>query len=513
VATSGNRSGEPLCIDPLEARQRLAGIADAFLVHDRPIARPLDDSVLQVIEGQPLLLRRARGYAPEPLALPAADPSLAQAGLTLLALSGDLKCAPALALGDRLWLAPHFGDLADRRCQERWQRGVVELAQRLGGVAPLTLICDPHPGYVSHQLACASGLPLCTVQHHLAHGLAVMAEHGLEPPLLVAALDGLGFGGPLTAVAAADGSRQAEAVFHPLWGGELLLIHREGAGGGSVEKSPAESSGDGPVVSHPSDEGAGVPWQAEHLAGLRPFPLPGGERAMAEPRRAALGLLLAAAALDHPGAWKVREAFAPPDLELLCQAVAAGCQAPLCSSAGRLFDGVASLLGLVHVLSYEGEGGLRLQGAAARALPWPDQGAWDSVVGDGSDDPLPLLSPGDFAGSWRLDWGPLLLRVLDGVAAGTPPELLAARFHRQLAEGLASALAAWADRLELAADGRRVALAGGCFQNRLLLEATAAGLRRRGLVPWWSQQVPANDGGLALGQVWAGRLGLAITLL
>jgi hydrogenase maturation protein HypF len=505
VATSGNRSGEPLCIDPLEARQRLAGIADAFLVHDLPIARPLDDSLLQVIEGRPVLLRRARGYAPEPLALPASaasrpasDPSRPAAGLTLLALSGDLKCAPALALGDRLWLAPHLGDLADRRCQERLQRGMAELSQRLGSAAggaaplpapaaaPLTLICDAHPGYVSHQLAHASGLPLGTVQHHLAHGLAVMAEHGLEPPLLVAALDGLGYGGPLTTVAAADGSGQADAISHCLWGGELLLIDR------------ARHAG---------------PWRAEHLAGLRPFPLPGGERAMVEPRRAALGLLLAADALDHPGAWRVRQAFAPADLELLRQAVAAGCQAPLCSSAGRLFDGVASLLGLVQVLGYEGEGGLRLQGAAARELAGGEPGGeWPVAEGWTGVSPLPLLAPGGGAG-WRLDWGPLLLQVLDGVAAGTPPERLAARFHRQLAEGLASALAAWADRLDLAADGRRVALAGGCFQNRLLLEATSAGLRRRGLQPWWSERLPGNDGGLALGQAWAGRLGLAITPL
>ena len=543
VATSGNRSGEPLCIDPLEARHRLAGIADAYLVHDRPIARPLDDSLLQVMEGRPLLLRRARGYAPEPLPLPAADPSL-PAGPPLLALSGDLKCAPGLALGDRLWLAPHLGDLADRRCQERLVQGLAELTgvsldqlvpgsltpgsltpgsltpgpeasstargaipelQPGLGSLPITLICDAHPGYLSHQLARSSGLRLGSVQHHLAHGLAVMAEHGLEPPLLVAAFDGLGYGEPLlaetnpagtsptgTSPTGASPSGVAELWADPddrpvrLWGGELLLI------------------------SNASDGGT---WRAEHLAGLRPFPLPGGERAMAEPRRAALGLLLAADALDHPGAWRTRQAFAAADLALLCQAVAAGCQAPLCSSGGRLFDGMASLLGLVQVLGYEGEGGLRLQGAAARAVAGSASGAGELAAARGDDDRLPLRSPAGSAPRCWLDWRPLLLRLLDGVAAGTPSERLAARFHQDLAEGLASALAAWADRLELAADQRRVALAGGCFQNRLLLEAASTGLRRRGLQPWWSQQVPSNDGGLALGQVWAGRRGLARTPL
>ncbi len=547
VATSGNRSGELLCRDPLEARQRLAGIADAYLVHDRPIARPLDDSLLQVIEGRPVLLRRARGYAPEPLLLPAADPSL-PAGPALLALSGDLKCAPGLALGDRLWLAPHLGDLADRRCQERLVQGLAELTGvSLGQLEPgrlaseplaaaplvpglqesrtacpsgpelqagpgplaITLVCDAHPGSISHQVAQASGLPLRLVQHHLAHGLAVMAEHGLEPPLLVAAFDGLGYGESLTAGTSPHGTSPqgtsldgvspdgahrtgtnptgaaepwADASAFPvrLWGGELLLISHGSAGGA---------------------------WRARHLAGLRPFPLPGGERAMAEPRRAALGLLLAADALDHAGAWRVRQAFAPADLALLCQAVASGCQAPLCSSGGRLFDGVASLLGLVQVLSHEGEGGLRLQGAATRADP---DATWAGVrpAARGDDALLPLLPPEGSGSRWWLDWRPLLLRVLDGVAAGTPSERVALRFHRELAEGLASALAVWADRLELAADQRRVALAGGCFQNRLLLEGASAGLRRRGLVPWWSEQVPANDGGLALGQAWAGRRGL-----
>ena len=546
VATSGNRSGELLCIEALEARQRLAGIADAFLVHNRPIARPLDDSVLQVIEGLPVLLRRARGYAPEALPLPATDPALPAFDQALLALSGDLKCAPGLAVGDRFWLAPHLGDLAAERCQQRLVQGLKELSDAPSGqrapapqpslnppplgpdpaavspptspptppptpfpsVLPLTLVCDAHPGYLSHQLARASGLPVRTVQHHLAHGLAVMAEHGLEPPLLVVGFDGLGYGESLTAATRApsgqaDGEPALDA--HRLWGGELLLISRGHAGdlGGAV--GAAADSGGG------WDRSAGAPtaWQAQHLAGLRPFPLPGGERALREPRRAALGLLLAAQALDHPGAWRVRAAFAPADLALLCQAAAAGCQAPLCSSAGRLVDGVASLLGLVQVLSYEGEGGLRLQGAAGRAAPcsWPHSGAFPAA--EGHADPLPLLAPAGGAGRWQRDWVPLLFRVLEAVAAGAPREAVAARFHWDLAEGLASALAAWADRLDLAADQRRVALAGGCFQNRLLLEATSASLRRRGLQPWWSQQVPGNDGGLALGQVWAVRRGLA----
>jgi hydrogenase maturation protein HypF len=432
VATSGNRSGEPLCIDPLEAVERLAGIADAFLVHNRPIARPLDDSVLQLIDGRQALLRRARGFAPEPLRLPVSAPPL-------LALGSDLKSAPALALGDRLWLAPHLGDLGDARCQHRWRLGVGELLQRHGPDLSAIAV-DAHPDYLSRQLAVslAGAVPLREVGHHLAHGLAVAVEHGLlaarphQPPpgaLLVLALDGLGYGGGAV----------------PLWGCELLRLL-------------------------PSAEGV----QAERLASLRPFPLPGGERAVREPRRSALGLLLAAGQLDHPGAAAVRGAFAAADLSLLTEAVARGCQAPLCSSAGRLFDAVAGLLGLVAVASHEAQAGLALQAAAARASA--TAGAY----------PLP-----------QLDWAPLLAALLGDISAGRPVELCAARFHHGLVAGLVAVASA------VARPGAAVALAGGCLQNRLLLEGLISALRREGLRPYWSERLPASDGGLAAGQIGA----------
>ena len=214
VATSGNRSGEPLCLEPAEALNRLAGIADGFLLHNRPIVRRLDDSVLQVIEGRPVLLRRARGYAPQALALQA-PPG------TALALGGDLKSAPALARGGRVWLAPLLGDLAGPLPQQLLSEGLEQLLERPGpGLAALA--CDGHPGYVSHQLAAAAarrlGLPLQLVQHHRAHGLAVAAEHGLPLPQLVWACDGLGYGEP------------AEASGHRLWGGELLWLTAAAAG-------------------------------------------------------------------------------------------------------------------------------------------------------------------------------------------------------------------------------------------------------------------------------------------
>ena len=455
VATSGNRSGEPLCRDPEEALDRLAGIADGFLLHNRPIARRLDDSVLHVIEQRPVLLRRARGYAPTALALQA-PPG------TALALGGDLKSAPALAAAGRVWLAPVLGDLAGGLQQQLLRQGVEQLLARHGSQLE-ALVCDGHPGYVSHQLAAVAarrrGLPLRPVQHHRAHGLAVAAEHALELPVLVWACDGLGYG-------------DAPGGGHRLWGGELLRL---------------------------------TPAGAERWACLRPFPLPGGARAMAEPRRAALGLLAAAgpAALNHPGADACRGAFAEGEWELLLQAIASGCNSPLCSSTGRLFDAVASLLGLCQRSSFEGEAGLLLEGLALQA-EGPGDGGRAGVV------PMPLLAAEGLALGW-LDWEPLvhslLHTLLHNGVAGLSPMVSAGFFHACLAAGLAGAAAEAAARTGIPT----VLLAGGCFQNRLLLESTSAALRAAGLVPRWAEQLPSNDGGLALGQLWAALGELPIT--
>ena len=491
VATSGNPSGEPLCIEPAEALRRLGAgagarepIADAFLVQDRAIARPLDDSVLQVIDGRPALLRRARGYAPEPLAL-GSVPVEASGGRPAgaVALGGDLKCAPALALEGRVWLSPHLGDLAEGRQLSRLLAGLGAIDRRWGeGVAAIA--CDAHPGYLSHQFAAAQPWPRRPVQHHRAHGLAVLAEHGLVPPLLAFTWDGLGYAPPADSAAgtgsAGRGAADADAR---LWGGELLLL------GGP---------GDLPC---------------ERCVALRPFPLPGGERAMAEPRRAALGLLAAAGpgALGHPGARHTLAAFAAGERRLLLQAVAGGCNSPLTTSVGRLFDAVASLLGLVQVQSHEGEGGLRLQGAASAATAAPAA----SFPGAPGDWTLPLATPGAVAAAtgpegptlgW-LDWEPLLLALLAAIAAGTPASVCAARFHHALVAALAGTAASAAGALAITTaspvGGAPVALSGGCFQNRLLLEGAIGALRARGLRPYWPELVPCNDGGLALGQLWA----------
>lgn len=257
-----------------------------------------------------------------------------------------------------------------------------------------------------------------------------------------------------------------------LWGGELLLIH--GA----------------------SDDG--LRWQ--RLGALRPFPLPGGEKAAREPRRSALGLLAKAGdwALTHPGAKTVRGAFLPQERQLLLQAMAAGCNAPLTSSLGRCLDGLTSLLGLAQILTYEGEGGLRWQEASARwQAHQPDEHSasapWTFPLRPSSapeQDSQPL-------GRW--DWEPLLKALLEDRAAGGSADRAAWQVERAVVEGLVEGVALAAGWTGC----RQVALAGGCFQNRSLLEGCLRGLRRQGLEPLWNERVPCNDGGLALGQAWA----------
>ena len=453
VATSGNHSGEPMAIDGAEALQRLgdpaAPIVDGLLLHNRPIARPLDDSVLRCIAGGPALLRRARGFAPTPLPL-AARPSHAGA---VLALGGEIKSAPALALGGRVWVAPQLGDLDAGRSHDQWQAGLAEVLARHGD--HLTTICsDRHPGYRSVQWArerCRrdNRWRHLAVQHHQAHGLAVLAEHGREPPALVLAFDGLGYG---------TGNV-------PLWGGEGLLIGADG--------------------------------RCQRRICLRPLPLLGGDRAVLEPRRVALGVLasLGASALTHAGAAAVVAAFAPAERQLLLRVLADPGPSPRCSSMGRLFDAVAALLDRVQLLSYEGQGGLVLQGAA------------EAVLAAGGDAeaiayPLPRVAarhPADVPQWW--DWHPLVHALLADRAAGAEPAICALRFLR----ALISASGSWAVSTAQASSAP-VVLCGGCFQNRLLLEGTIRALRHAGLEPLWAQQLPSGDGGLALGQILAAQL-------
>ena len=412
VATSGNLSGEPVLTDNAEAQARLDNIVDGFLHHNRPIQRPADDSVLRPIAGRIRPLRLGRGIAPLELELPGALPE------PLLAVGAHMKNTLALAWDRRLLVSPHIGDMGSRRSLEVF-RQLVEDLQALYGVRAARVLCDAHPDYTTHRWARASGLPVTTVLHHHAHASALCGEHGLNEACLVFTWDGTGYG--------ADGR---------LWGGEALF---------------------------------GRPGHWQHLARLRPFRLPGGDRAGREPWRAAAALC-----------WEAGLDYEPParEPELLRQAWARELNTPVSGAAGRLFDAAASLTGLLQSASYEGQGPMLLEQIAA------DQ--------PGEAIELPLRST-DMP--WELDWAPLLPRLRD---AATAPALRAADFHASLARAICSL----ARRARAQREFRHVGLTGGVFQNRRLTEQARALLEAEGFEVLLCRDLPCNDAGISAGQVY-----------
>lgn len=432
VATSGNRSEEPICTSEHEALTRLSGLADLFLVHNRPIARYCDDSVVRLVAGQPVFLRRARGYAPLPVQLAEDWPDRP---LQVLAVGGHLKNTVALAVGHTVWLSQHIGDLETAEARAAFVRVINDL-QQLYEQGPEAVACDAHPDYASTHHAYRLKRPVTTVQHHLAHVWACMAEHHLKPPVVGFAWDGTGYG--------PDGT---------VWGGECFLITSE---------------------------------RALRLAYVRPFRLPGGEAALREPRRAALGLLHSwkgAEALELEPS--MREVFSPTEHQLLCRMLECGLNAPWTTSVGRLFDAVAALLGLCLYNRFEGEAAMRLEFEAEKA------------AASGMPYSLTLQPQGH---QLVLDWGPLLEALLADHRQGVPKSLMARRFH----DGLAVAILHIAQHIGCP----HVVLSGGCFQNRLLTESALRLLRTAGFLPYIHRQLPPGDGSLALGQVAALRWGI-----
>ena len=317
IATSGNLSGEPICIDNEETLQRLGNIADGFLLHNRPIARPVDDSVVRVMLDTPIMLRRARGYAPRSLSIPGLSQSV-------LAVGGYFKNTVAIAFNDNVFVSQHIGDLDNLASRQAFDYTLAKLSS-IYDFEPQVIVCDAHPDYpsthIAQQLAQEKQLPLIRVQHHQAHILSVMAEHQLQAPVLGIAWDGTGYGD--------DGT---------IWGGELLQIDT-------------------------SDKGF------QRLAHCRSFPLPGGDRAAKEPRRVALGLLWECFGEDlfrNPSLLSLPplQGFSASELRILQTALRRGINTPRSSSVGRLFDAIAALLGVQQVLSFEGEAAMALEFAA-----------------------------------------------------------------------------------------------------------------------------------------------------
>jgi len=427
VATSGNLSEEPVCTGNDEALSRLAGVADLFLVHDRPIARHLDDSIACVIEDGEMLLRRSRGYAPLPVRLPFE-------GAPVLAVGGHMKNTVTLAVGDQAVIGQHTGDM-DTVESVRAFRRVVEGLCGLYGTTPAARACDMHPDYFTTREASASG-ECIRVQHHAAHILSCMAENALEGPVLGVAWDGTGYG--------PDGS---------VWGGEFIMVEPDGS------------------------------WR--RVAHLRQFGLPGGDAAVREPRRSALGVMTAITGSPPdrlPG--PASDAFGPGEVEALAWLILKGVNSPLTSSCGRLFDAVASLAGICHVSDFEGQAAMALEFAAWRSA---DDAFYEMRL-DCSRSPAVL------------DWEPAVRSLIDDLGAGREPALVSRRFHNSMIEGLI--------RTVRHAGTGPVVLTGGCFQNRLLLSGAIRRLREEGFEAYRHVLVPTNDGGISLGQALGARLAL-----
>ncbi|NUN71160.1 MAG: carbamoyltransferase HypF [Bacteroidetes bacterium] len=425
IATSGNLTDEPICTDDADALRRLGGIADLFLMHDRPILRHADDSIVRIIAGRESVLRRARGLAPLPVMLDHAPDR------SILAVGAHLKNTVAVNAGASVFISQHIGDLETEESYRVFTRTVNGL-QELYGITPDVVAADAHPDYLSGTFARSLPLPQQTVQHHAAHIFSCMAENRLTAGLLGVAWDGTGFGD--------DGT---------VWGGEFFEWDGE---------------------------------EMRRIATLRPFPLPGGNAAVKEPRRCALGLLaeMTGGDLKEFADLPPMRQFDAKQTEALLRMIHNGFNAPRTSSAGRLFDAVSSLTGLRQTMAYEGQAALELESVAGTDA----DGAYPFSVG---------LLPSDPSVA-QIDWEPMVRSLIDDVRSGVAVPLIAGRFHRTMAEIICTI----AER-----SGRTtVVLSGGCFQNALLTERTIRRLGEEGFTPYWHQRIPPNDGGIALGQLY-----------
>ncbi len=420
IATSGNLSDEPICTDEIEALERLKDIADLLLVHNRPIARHVDDSIVRIFNGREMILRRARGYAPLPM-------SMDKEGASIFATGAHLKNTLALSIGKNVFISQHIGDLETVQALEAFDE-VWNSIEALYEAHPDIIAYDMHPDYISSAKAKESHIRGIPVQHHIAHIYSCMLDSGVRPPLLGVAWDGTGYG--------MDGT---------VWGGEFFNIT-----GGSVSR----------------------------IAHLRRFRLPGGEKAVKEPRRSAFGLLTEL--FDDPLEYLPSGSFSPEESDIMKKMISSKLNSPLTSSVGRLFDAVASILDLHQTIEFEGQ--------AAMAL--------EHEIGDNKTEeyyPIEILRhEGE---PMVIDWAPLIEGIIIDAAERMDTGIISAKFHNALAESIAAVA-------EIAGE-RKIVLSGGCFQNVYLLQKVLDKLEKMGCEPFIHRNIPSNDGGIAPGQVLA----------
>jgi hydrogenase maturation protein HypF len=421
VMTSGNLSEEPIVCDNHAALARLRGLADHFLLHNRRIQTRVDDSVVQVFEGREYPVRRSRGYAPEPI-------DLGRPVREILACGGDLKNTLCLTKGHYAILSQHMGDLENLETMDFFRETLGHL-KRFFRVSPAAAAYDLHPNYLSTRFALEeSGMPTVGVQHHHAHIASCMADNGLSGPVIGVALDGTGYG--------TDGQ---------IWGGEFLVCDYA---------------------------------KFERRAHLRYTPLPGGDSAIRQPWRSALAYLRESFGNEALSlVSRLMPSVPPTRIAFVNTMIERGIQTVQTSSCGRLFDALASITGVRHEVTYEGQAAIELEMiAAADSQAYPFQLT--------QDDPVVI------------DTRPLIESAVRDALAGEAPGVISARFHRTLGRIIAEICI----RVRASDHLNRVCLSGGTFQNLRLLEHAVSGLRKLGFEVYVHRHVPPNDGGLSLGQ-------------
>ena len=417
VMTSGNISDEPIIYTQAAAFAQLGHIADYFVAYNRDIVAQADDSVIFVEQEIPYFIRRSKGFVPAPI------PS-SRAPKHILAFGGDLKNSFAVAKDEVIILSQYIGDLSSPLTQAVYRRTLAHFEQ-VFAVRPEVVVSDLHPGYFSSMMAEEyekKGLRHLKVQHHHAHIAAVLEEHQLNETVIGLAFDGTGYG--------SDGR---------IWGGEFLIADRK---------------------------------EFKRAGHFSYFPLPGGERAIRQVWRIGLALLQQTFG---------RDLFAgSPQRQMVLEMIQKGINAPLCCSVGRLFDGIANLLGLSDTVSTEAEAAMKLEELALKG-----EGDRSFAVDFQENDGIVIKSEG------------LVRGVMAWLERGEKPEDIAFAFHKTIAHVSAETAAKLRDRFKL----NKVALSGGVFQNRLLLNMMLTDLAKKGFEVLTSHQVPANDGCLALGQI------------
>jgi len=418
IATSGNISDEPMCIDNQEALNRLNGIADYFLVNNRPIVRHVDDSIVREINGRELIIRRARGFAPLPL-----QTESNSLNKSILAVGGHLKNTISLLAGNNLFTSQHIGDLSTKESNSAFIK-VINDFKILYNKVPQIILTDKHPEYISTKYANTETAKNESIQHHYAHIAACRLENKVMGDALGVSWDGTGYG--------LDGN---------IWGSEFFISKDN---------------------SH------------KHIGQFRNFRLPGGDKAVKEPRRTSLSVLyeIYGPEIDRN---LFDNNFTDEEFGLIISMLNKKINSPITSSAGRLFDAVSSLLGICHISTYEAE--------AAMQLEFNAEDTTDEIY------PFRIIEQDIFT----IDWQPIIESILLDLKSEISVHNISAKFHNTLSQIILTV----ANKIKI----DKIILSGGCFQNKLLTEKTIKILSENNYKVYWHQRIPPNDGGISVGQI------------